>query len=205
MVFDGRVRSPRVIRHAAAKLLACPVETLPQACPPGTGINTNSQHDQQSQAERLRIFTMPRYRNHGIGFSYPDEWEIIEESGDECTTITVAEPEGTSFWSLHLMWKRPQVEEVLDQIDTAFREEYDEIDIEPSVVRLARRESEARQIDFVCLELVNTALVRVFRTGRFTVMLLCQATDHELDEMKVQFQEISDTLDVDLDGDILIS
>ncbi|MCB9953127.1 MAG: hypothetical protein H6824_19300 [Planctomycetaceae bacterium] len=147
---------------------------------------------------------MQRYKNHGIAFQYPEDWMLEEENNEGDTTITVTDGE-TSFWSLHLMRERPQVEEVIEEIETAFKGEYDEVDVERSIKQLARREAEAREISFVCLELVNTAFVRVFRTGRFTVMILCQATDHELEDARSNFEAIADSLDVDLDGDILIS
>lgn len=151
----------------------------------------------------LTHIPMQRYRNHGIAFEYPDDWQLDEDHGDENTTITVAD-EGTSFWSLTLMWNRPPIQDVLEEIEQTFRGEYDEIDIEERLVPVARREAQARDISFVCMELVNSALIRVFRTGRFTVLVLAQATDHEFDAVKAVFADITDTLDVDLDGDVLI-
>ncbi|MCA9079985.1 MAG: hypothetical protein KDA58_05470 [Planctomycetaceae bacterium] len=148
---------------------------------------------------------MQKYRNHGLAFEYPEDWDLAEEGDEDCTTITVAEAEGPTFWSLHLMWRRPPVEEVLEMVEATFQEEYDDVDIEATTLTVARREAAARQLDFVCLELVNTAFVRAFRTGRFTAMILCQATDQELATAQQVFREITDSLDVDLDGEILIS
>lgn len=147
---------------------------------------------------------MPTYRQHGIAFVYPEGWQCDEDGDEETTTITVHDG-GAAFWSLYLLWQRPPVAEVVSEIEETFRNEYEQVDVEASRVTIARRAAEARQIDFFCLELVNTAFVRVFRTGRFTVLVLAQATDHELETVRPQLEEISDSLDVDLDGEILIA
>lgn len=146
---------------------------------------------------------MPHYRNHGIAFTYPAEWTLSEAHSEELTDITVAD-EGTAFWSLQLMWSRPPIEDVLEEIEQIYRDEYTETDIDANIVPLARRQAEAREISFVAMELLNTAFIRSFRTGRFTVLLTCQSTDHDLERVQPLFAGISQSLDVDLDGDVLI-
>ena len=61
----------------------------------------------------------------------------------------------------------------------AFREEYDELDDYPSKVRLCRRPTVSRDVDFVCLELLNSAGIRAFRAADFTVLVLYQFTEAE--------------------------
>lgn len=129
----------------------------------------------------------------GIRFRYPDEWELSEELGEDEASITVSSPE-SAFWSVTVMRRRPDPQEVLDTVVEVFREEYDELDVEFGQTALANRQVPAVEIDFVCLELTNTALLRSFRTGRFTVLVLAQLTDEDQDEHEETLDAISASL-----------
>ncbi len=121
------------------------------------------------------------YAGHGIEFKYPGEWQLnVDEQLDE-VSITVSSAQ-TSFWSLSLFLDRPAPEEIMEAVLDAFREEYDELDFYPAKARLCRRPTLARDIEFVCLELLNSAWARVFRGPRATVLVLYQANDREIEE-----------------------
>lgn len=143
------------------------------------------------------------YRQHGIVLEVPSGWEL-DEQGDEHGDVTISISDGAAFWSLTLMWDRPEVERVLDEARQAFEHEYEEIDIADKEQKVSRRDAQGYDIEFVCMELINHAALRCFRTGRFTAFLMHQATDHELKYYAEVFQEITDSLDVDQDGSILI-
>ena len=143
------------------------------------------------------------YRQHGILFEIPDGWEVSEQASEgHDTTITVSD--GVAFWALTLMWERPEVEHVLREAKSAFEEEYDEMDIEPAAEKISRRDAVGFDIDFVCLELINSVQLRSFRTGRFTAFLMAQTMDQERDYYDPIFNNLTTSLDVDQDGDILI-
>ncbi len=121
-----------------------------------------------------------QYAAHGVTFSYPADWELTEQDRDIEITITVASPH-TSFWTLTLFLDRPDPESVVETVLDAFREEYPDLDIYRSKARLCDCKTVSRDIEFFCLELVNSAWVRAFITDSFTALVLYQATDQELE------------------------
>jgi len=133
------------------------------------------------------------YTGAGVLFRYPDDWFLAEERGEDDFTITVGDGE-TTQWSVTLMPGRPQPKEVLKQAVRAFREEYESLDVTESKVRLAGHSANAADLDFECFELLNAAFLRTFRTDRFTVLVMYQATGHELDALEPVFEDINGSL-----------
>lgn len=143
------------------------------------------------------------YRNHGIHLTIPEGWEVEEQSNHE-NDLTITVSDGAAFWTLTLMWERPQVERVLLEAKQAFQEEYQELDAEEVHEKISRRDSQGVDMQFVCMELINHVSLRAFRTGRFTAFMMWQMTDHERRYYDPLFKELIDSLDVDQDGEILI-
>ncbi|MGQ0634832.1 MAG: hypothetical protein ACT4QC_09495 [Planctomycetaceae bacterium] len=130
------------------------------------------------------------YTAHGVQFRYPGEWQVSEQRDDGQVSITVSSPH-TSFWTLTLLEGRPDPHDIVEAVVAAFRDEYEELDVYESRARVGQRKTVARDIDFVCLELLNTAKVRAFRTPGFTAMVLYQATDQELEQAGPVFEQIT--------------
>jgi hypothetical protein len=118
------------------------------------------------------------YNSNGVRFRYPSHWELSEQREGEQISITVSSPE-TAFWTVSLFRDCPEPDDIVAAVLDAFREEYAEMDEYPSRVRVCRRPTVGRDIDFVCLELLNTACVRAFRAREFTVLVLFQLTEGE--------------------------
>jgi hypothetical protein len=133
------------------------------------------------------------YEGHGIRFRYPASWELTEQEDEEAASITVASPE-TSFWSISLFPDCPPPQQVLESAIEAFREEYTEVDIYASNARTGERAGVARDVDFVCFELINSAFLRAFQTERFTVLVLYQGFDAELEATLSLLEAISASL-----------
>jgi hypothetical protein len=133
------------------------------------------------------------YEGNGIRFRYPISWELVEQTDDESTSITVASPE-TSFWSVSLVRDFPSPQQLIASAIEAFREEYDEVDVYPSDENLGDRPGLAQDVDFVCFELINSAYLRAFQTDRFTVLVLYQGFDGELAETRPVLEAISASL-----------
>lgn len=123
------------------------------------------------------------FRKHGIQFLYPDIWELDETVDDDNVVVTVSS-DGTCFWSIHILADCPPPPQAVDSCIAAFKEEYE--DAEDSVVeaRLAEMPAYARDIEFSCYELMNTASLQSVRTTDFTLLVLWQGTDHELTEYR---------------------
>ena len=121
------------------------------------------------------------YQAHGVNFRYPGDWLVSEEQTDEQLAITISSPL-TAFWMVSLFPDCPEPGDVVDTVLEAFQEEYSEMDEYPSKARVGQHPTVARDIDFVCLDVLNLASVRAFRTPEFTVMVLFQLTEAERDE-----------------------
>jgi hypothetical protein len=133
------------------------------------------------------------YQAHGVMFRYPGEWELSEQREGEQLSITVSSPQ-TAFWTVSLFPDRPDPADIVAATIDAFHDEYAELDDYPSKVRLCRSPTVARDIDFVCLELLNTAGIRAFRTREFTVLVLFQLTEGERAELGPVLERITRSL-----------
>lgn len=114
------------------------------------------------------------YNTEGLQFAYPAEWTVSEEQTADGLSVMISSA-GTAFCSVLLMPDRPEVRTVLKSALAAFDESYEEVDSEPVECRLAGRPARGYDVDFYCLELLNSAWLRAFRTGRYTVFLLFQS------------------------------
>jgi hypothetical protein len=139
------------------------------------------------------------YAQHGVQFRYPPGWEVSEQRDDGQISITVSSPH-TSFWTVTLLADCPDPDDIITAVLDAFEEEYDELDIYPSTAQIGRRPTVARDIDFVCLELLNVARVRVFRVPDYTVMVLYQGTDGEFPEAGPILERITRSLAFTAEG-----
>lgn len=133
------------------------------------------------------------YEGHGIHFRYPAFWELKEQQDDQSTSIEVASPD-TSFWSISLFFDGPSPRQIVQSAIEAFREEYDEVDIYPADEMTGDRAGAACDVDFVCFELINSAYLRSFQTARFTVLVLYQGFDGELETTRPLLEAISASL-----------
>jgi hypothetical protein len=139
------------------------------------------------------------YARHGVRFRYPADWEISEQEDGSQFSITVSSPH-TSFWTVTLLADSPSPKEIVAAVLDAFHEEYDELDEYPARQRLCGQPTVARDIDFVCLELLNVARVRAFRAPDFTVLVMYQGTEGEFDETGPILEQITGSLSLDREG-----
>lgn len=136
------------------------------------------------------------YHGPGFRFRHPVDWGVEEGPPEEEFTVTVR-PRGetTAFWSVTVLRDRPPPQLTLRAILRAFEEEYAELDSYPVEERIAGQEALGRDLEFICLELTNSAFVRVLRTRAFTLVILAQATDTELEECRGAFALMSGSLE----------
>lgn len=133
------------------------------------------------------------FERHGIRFEFPEDWILHEQESSGEISVTVNSPE-TSFWSLTLLLDRPDPHDVMEAVIGTLREEYSELDVYPSESRLGDSRTVARDVDFVCHELIGSAFLRVTATSQFTLLVLFQAADFELDETLPILERISQSL-----------
>lgn len=140
------------------------------------------------------------FEGHGIRFEYPDDWILHEQSSPDELTLTVHSPD-TSFWSLTLIFDRPEPRRVIDSVLETFREEYSEIDVYPSDAKLNDQPTESCELDFVCHDLIGSAFLRTVATPDFTLLVLYQGADLELDDVQPLLEKISRSLTWESDSD----
>ena len=133
------------------------------------------------------------YRTPGLSFSYPPDWQVAEQHDDDRLTVTVAGA-GTAFGTVTILYDRPETRDVVTAAVHAFREEYTELDVYDVRSQIASQPALGCDIDFICLELCNTALLRAFRTPQFTVLMLFQSSDIDLEQAKPVFDQMCNSL-----------
>ena len=132
------------------------------------------------------------YRGHGIQFRYPGNWTVTEDVGPDETTISV-HGSGVSYWSLTLIDNAPDPSDIIDTVLGAYRGEYTDLDVYEPTPK-TRFPAVVRDIDFVCLDLVNSASVMAFRTNRRTVLVVFQGTDRELELTRSLLESMTESL-----------
>lgn len=137
--------------------------------------------------------TTASYEDHGVSFDYPADWGVTEQRDEGLLTITVASPE-TSFWVLSIFFDQPAAEDVMDTVLEEFESEYEDVDVYPVDDAVCGQETLARDIEFVCLELLNTARARVFQAGGVTALVLYQGFDDELESTDRLMQAMTASL-----------
>ncbi len=135
---------------------------------------------------------MPAVFNRlGISFTYPENWSLDEtETLEGGGSVSVYSP-GGAFWSVSLHPPTAQPDELVRAAVAALRETYDEMDEEPVDEELLGRRLVGADVNFYCLDLTNTALVRAFVAPACVGLVLCQADDRELSAIEPVFRAMT--------------
>ena len=134
------------------------------------------------------------YAKLGIHFQFPDNWTLDESDalkGDE--SVSVYSP-GGAFWSIIKHPRSASPRELVEAALQAMRQEYDELDVEEVKEMLVGHELVGCDMNFYCLDLTNTALLRSFQTAEATYLVLCQADDREFTEVSPVFRAMTQSL-----------
>jgi hypothetical protein len=137
-----------------------------------------------------RMPVMPAiFDNQSIRFQYPENWSLDESEVSE-NTVTVYSP-GGAFWSL--VWRdlSEDPHELAVEALQALKKEYPETESEPANDVIGGGELSGFDVSFYYLDLINTALIRAFRTPTASCLLLCQAEDREFRELEPIFQAMT--------------
>ena len=134
------------------------------------------------------------YDDDGVKFAYPESWELTREDEEAGVVMLTVIGDGTSFWTLALYSGVTAANNLMETAVEAYREEYEEVDVYPVEESLCGFTCEGCDVEFVCLELINTASLRAFETPGFTAVVLYQGTDHELRETRLVLEAITSSL-----------
>lgn len=134
------------------------------------------------------------YDKLGIQFQYPESWALDEvEALEGEQSVSVYSPSG-AFWSVMVHPPTQAPEELVDAALRTMKQEYSDLDAEAVEEAIGELEWIGCDINFYCLDLTNTAVVRSARTERSTVLIFWQATDRELEEVVAVFQAMTRSL-----------
>lgn len=137
---------------------------------------------------------MQTFNAHGVRFAYPDDWVLSHEHEGSSLIINLETP-GTAFWSLTLLADSPPIEEVLDAAIMAFEDEYQDVDVYRRDTSLAEVPTAACDLDFVCLDLVNSASICSMDLGDYTALVMYQAEGREFEDLKADFEAVMSSLE----------
>jgi hypothetical protein len=140
---------------------------------------------------KWRAFMPAIFDKLGIRFQYPENWTIDEKEALEGNnSVTVYSP-GGAFWSIVFHGGGVGPKELAAQALKVMKKEYEQLDAESVQETVAGHKLTGYDLNFYCLDLTNTALIRAFRTASAAYLILCQADDREFDEVEGVFRAIT--------------
>jgi hypothetical protein len=118
------------------------------------------------------------YDDHGIRFMYPIDWELeVSEEGPPRTMLGVQEPGGLAFLFVTIDDDCPAPEDLVEEAVTAMREEYPALDAYPAEETIAGHTSVGYDVEFFSLDMLNSCVIRAYRTPNRTVLVFGQWSD----------------------------
>jgi hypothetical protein len=144
--------------------------------------------------QRRRSFVPGEYDKMGIRFLYPDNWTLDEEEALRGNRSVTVQSPGGAFWSIAVHSKDTQPQELADAALEALQAEYAGCEADPVSEQIGERSIAGYDVRFFYLDFVNTAVIRGFRTPKYTCLVLCQAEDREFEELGVVFRAITTSL-----------
>jgi len=120
----------------------------------------------------------------GIRFEYPAEWEleVVDDDGDRAT-VMVQSADGLAFAMLTLDADRPDPAELAEEALGAMREEYPNLDSRDANETLDGHHAVGHDVEFLALDIPNACVIRSFRTPRRSILIFCQWSDLDDDDM----------------------
>lgn len=130
----------------------------------------------------------------GIRFQYPENWALDERDALEGENSVAVYSPGGSFWSIVVYESELPPTDLVEAALTAMKEEYDELDAEEVRETVAGQKLVGYDLNFYCLDLTNTALIRGIRRDGATYLIYCQADDREFADLEPVFRAITTSL-----------
>ena len=159
---------------------------------PGAEDMIQLMHLAEPQSSRPCDAIMPGfYDKLGIKFQYPENWTLDEgEALEGEQSVSVFSP-GGAFWSVMVHPHSQAPQELVDTALQTMKQVYDELDAEAVEETMGNVDLVGYDLNFYCLDLTNTAVVRCGRTPQGTLLVFWQADDRELDEVEAVFRAIT--------------
>jgi len=134
------------------------------------------------------------FDKHGLVFQYPENWNIEEESVEDGATSVWLYSPGSACWSVTVYPPGVDPNAAIDQVLETMQAEYRGLDLEKTVESYAGTELVGYEMNFVCLDMINTARVQSYRDEAATYVIFCQAEDREYAKVADVFAAITMSL-----------
>ena len=108
-------------------------------------------------------------------------------------SVTVFSP-GGAFWTVAAYPSSADPETLAQTAVEAIQQEYDEVEIEQAREMLAGHEMRGYDLNFIYLDMTNTARVRSLQADRATYTIFCQAEDREFAQIQKVFEAMATSL-----------
>lgn len=135
-----------------------------------------------------------QFQKLGIRFTYPENWKLDESEALEGErAVTVYSP-GGSFWSISLHDPETKLGTLVKSAVKALRDTYPDLDFEEAVETVAGHQLFGADVNFICLDMTNSALIRVYSTPQHNGLILSQADDREFAVIEPVFRAMTHSL-----------
>jgi hypothetical protein len=130
----------------------------------------------------------------GVRFQYPENWTLeTDATTADRQTISVYSP-GGAFWTVMCYPPDTDPLELARTALVAMQNEYEELDSEVVQEEMGDVVLVGFDLNFYCLDLTNTARIRVGSNETVTHLVICQAEDREFEQVSDVFQAMTASL-----------
>jgi hypothetical protein len=134
-----------------------------------------------------------QFDNFSVKFQYPENWSLDIEDGAEDVSVSVASP-GGAFWSVSIHPEGSDLDALAATVLGVYQKEFTDLDFESASDEIDQRRLAGYDVHFYCLDFLNTAVIRGFKTTRAAYILLCQAEDSEFERFEPVVRAITISL-----------
>lgn len=135
------------------------------------------------------------YDKEGIRFEHPADWELETNEEEGVRTVAANEPDGLGFVIFTIDPSLPEPTGIAAAALGAMREEYPDLDSFPAVESINGHEATGHDIEFMAMDMTNSAIIRCFRTPLHTILAFGQWSDLGADNLGDLVRDIVNSIE----------
>lgn len=140
----------------------------------------------------MRIF-----QRNGIRFEYPGDWQLqTEPHEDSGWTVTISSPD-IAFVLVSMLPDVDDAHQVADEALSSLKSEYAQLESTPAQLTIANHQAIGYDIDFISVDHVVFAQIRVIDTIHGCLLILMQTSDQDRSWNEPVMNEILESVKVD--------
>ena len=134
------------------------------------------------------------FERFGVRFLYPENWSLMDLEVEDWPRSVTVQSQETGFWSLHVYPPMQSPMPIVDELVSAIREEFSDLEVLPASETLDDTPVAGVDIAFFYLDLLVEAKIRYVQTPSGTLIWHYQAESQEFEEIERVFQAIAVSL-----------